>query len=414
MTSRIKEHDRAAAIVIGLDTSPGLQTARILAERGVPVIGLAEHPSHPYTRTRACQEVIFTPTSGEALIETLVSLGPQLEHRAVLYPSHDLCVLHVSQHRQILERWYHIMLPDADTVEMLLDKDRFYRYAEQESLPIPPTYWLYTRADAERTAAELHFPCILKPAVKTTAWQQHVGQKVFKVGSADELLRIYDLAAVYVDAMVVQQWVEGGDGDLYTCNCYFDGSSTAVAAVVARKLRQWPPTTGVGCLREECNNEVVLTETLKLLERAAFRGLAYAEFKYDRQADKYYLIEVNVGRPTGGSAIAEATGVALHYAMYCDAVDWPLPTELQQQHNGAKWVHISADVRSALHAYRQGELTLANWWRSLRGPRVYASFSWSDPIPFWAQLISPVLRRLTPRGVKPTTQAPVRTPESAG
>ena len=41
-----------AAIVIGMDNATGLQSARILTARGVPVIGIAKDPDHFCCRTR--------------------------------------------------------------------------------------------------------------------------------------------------------------------------------------------------------------------------------------------------------------------------------------------------------------------------------------------------------------------------
>ena len=46
------------AIVIGLDCFTGLQTARILAGRGIPVIGIASDPQHACCRTKACENVL--------------------------------------------------------------------------------------------------------------------------------------------------------------------------------------------------------------------------------------------------------------------------------------------------------------------------------------------------------------------
>jgi hypothetical protein len=46
-----------AAVVIGLDSATGLQTARVLARHGVPVTGIAADPRHPCCRTRTCREI---------------------------------------------------------------------------------------------------------------------------------------------------------------------------------------------------------------------------------------------------------------------------------------------------------------------------------------------------------------------
>jgi hypothetical protein len=63
------------AIVFGLDTNNGLQTARILAQREIPVIGIARDPKHNYCTTKVCEEIIFTDTESDELIESLEALG---------------------------------------------------------------------------------------------------------------------------------------------------------------------------------------------------------------------------------------------------------------------------------------------------------------------------------------------------
>jgi hypothetical protein len=50
-------------------------------------------------------------------------------------------------------------------------------------------------------------------------------------------------------------------------------------------------------------------------------------------------------------------------------------------------------MQAALYDWWSGELTLREWWRSWRGRKVYAVFSWTDPLPFLGDLFS-FLRRL--------------------
>ncbi len=116
-------------------------------------------------------------------------------------------------------------------------------------------------------------------------------------------------------------------------------------------------------------------------------AIGYVELPLDLYSGKYYIVEPNFGRPTGRSAIAEAGGVELLYTMYCDVVGLPLPTNHTQTYQGVKWVHLRRDTQAALYAWWQGELTLKEWWQSLRGRKRYALFSWSDPLPFFSDII---------------------------
>ena len=49
------------------------------------------------------------------------------------------------------------------------------------------------------------------------------------------------------------------------------------------------------------------------------------EMKCDERSGKYFIVEPNIGRPTGGSATSEAAEVELLYTMYCDAIGRDLP-----------------------------------------------------------------------------------------
>ena len=125
MRSSSRDSQLPYAIIVGLDSLQGIQAARILARREVPVIAIAEDRKHFCCRTGVCEEILFAKTGDEEFIRTLETLGPRLSQKAVLFPCQDKNVLLVSQHRQRLEEWYHVVLPEADVVEMMMDKARF-------------------------------------------------------------------------------------------------------------------------------------------------------------------------------------------------------------------------------------------------------------------------------------------------
>jgi D-aspartate ligase len=388
MTSSLSESKIPYAIVIGLDTLNGIQTVRILARHKIPIIAIAKDPTHHACLTRLCERIIFTNTAREELIQTLVALGPELKQRAVLIPCADMNVQLVSRHRQELEPWFHIVLPAVEVIETLMNKLNFYAYAQQNGFPIPPTRIINSREDAERASVELTFPCVLKPPMSAIPeWEMNSKLKAYKLTSPDDLLKFYEKSKVWAKDLIVQEWVEGPDSNLYSCNCYFNAQFEPLVTFVARKLRQWPPVTGESCLGEECRDDVVLNETLRLFRSAHLHGLGYVEIKRSARSGKYFIIEPNIGRPTGRSPIAEAGGVELLYTMYCDTLGLPLPENREQKYEGVKWIDLRRDVQSALYHLREGDLTLKGWWKSLQGKKAHALFSWNDPGPFFGDLV---------------------------
>ena len=377
---------RPNAVVVGLDCITGLQTARILAAGGFRVFGVAARPKHFCCRTRAVERVVPQGSGEEALVQALLRLGEELNEPAALVPCSDLAVLAISAHRARLEARFRFALPDHEVVLSLMDKERFHDYAVAQGLPVPGTRLLHDRTEAQRAAAELEFPVVLKPRLKTAEWQRRTKTKAFKVASAGELLAVYDRVCGWAKPLLVQEWIEGGEDSLYSCNCYYDAAGTPLVTFVARKLRQWPPQTGTSCLGEECRNDAVLDCTLQLFGGAGYRGYGYVEMKRDARSGRHVIIEPNVGRLTGRSAIAEAGGVELVLTGACSMLGLTLPERRVQQYRGAKWMYLRHDFQSAFHYWRRGELTIAEWWRTIRGPKRDAVFSWRDPAPFWGDM----------------------------
>lgn len=385
----------AGAVVIGLDSVTGLQTARLLARRGIPVTAVAANLRHPACRTRVCDRIVGTGLDEDALIATLLRLGPGFGAAPVLFPCTDSSVLALSRHRDVLRDRYRLVLPAPGVIETLVDKAAFQRLGEAHGFPLIAGRVLTTPADVRAAGEALRFPCVVKPAVKTPAWQRHTAAKVFRCDSADDLQRVYDAHAGAADALVVQEWIDGPATAHFTCNAYFDACSEPVATFVSQKLRQWPPEGGVGCFSRAAANDTVRDTTIRVFREVGHHGLAYLEMKYDARADRYYIIEPNVGRPTGRSAAADAAGVHLIYTQYCDALGLPLPASAGQPARGARWIYFRQDCQAAVHEWRHGALTPSAWVRSLGGVTSDALFAWRDPGPFFADLAKAMAKRLT-------------------
>jgi predicted ATP-grasp superfamily ATP-dependent carboligase len=413
MTPAQPSAHNTTAIVIGLDTLPGLQTARILASHGIPVIAIASDPGHHCCRTKVCDEIHYANARSPDFLAKLNEIAATLDHKAVLYPCLDPAVLIISAHRAELENRFLISLADSETVDLLTNKVSFYRYAEENGLSIPKTFFLKSHADAVEAAEKLEFPGVLKPSVRLDGWDKNTSKKAFKVDTAEELLQLYERCHTWTDTLIFQEWIEGGDDSLYSCNCYFDANSNPLATFVARKIRQWPPGIGFSSLGEEVRDDFVRDETLRLFSGVNYRGLGYVEFKRDTRTGESYIIEPNVGRPTGRSAIAEAGGVELLYTMYCDVLGLPLPAQREQTYSGAKWIDLRHDFQSALHYWRKGELSLGDWRRSWQGKKAYAYFAADDIAPFLHDLFRAAKKALLPDSNKKQNRTRQRSSGSA-
>lgn len=141
-----------------------------------------------------------------------MELGPTFGSRPVLFPCQDKNVLVLSRARERLDAWYSIALAEPEVVETLADKASFHEYGASVGLPLPPTYVLRDRADAEHAAARLPYPSILKPSVRLRDWSKHTKLKAL----APTPLRscsptIYDLFSQWASVLVAQQLINGAD-----------------------------------------------------------------------------------------------------------------------------------------------------------------------------------------------------------
>jgi D-aspartate ligase len=405
------------AVVIGVDCITGLQTARILADRGVRVLGVAADRRHWGARTNACAGVVESPLSGPALVASLLELGRSLGQRGVLIPCTDAAVETVSRHRDQLRDHFAVAMSDHSVVELLLDKVRFARYAEDHGFAVPRTEMLTDRAEAERTAAAIGYPCVIKPPSKSAAWLAHTSRKGFAVADPEEFLAVYDRVASWVPFVLAQEWIPGTEDELYSCNAVFGSGGRPLATFVARKVRQWPPEIGTSASGEECRNDEVLETTVRLFGGLGYRGLAYLEMKRDSRTGRLLVVEPNVGRPTGRSAIAEQGGVELVHTAYCDAAGLPLPAAREQSYGDARWVDVRRDLQAVLVARRHGTVTWREWLSWIRGPKAHAIWSRQDPRPFVVDVLGAArtgFRSLGATRNPSTTAPPPRTPITQG
>lgn len=401
-------------VVIGLDCPTGLQTARVFAARGIDVIGIAADLRHPCARTRSCRSTVQASRDPESVVAALRTLVGPLRTRAVLVPCTDLAVLGVARHREELSRHFLTSVPPLPVIERLMDKALFADFATTRGLPIPLTHVVRSHHDALTAARETRFPCVLKPSVKEAAWDANASAKALVADSPITLLELYDRHAAWAQSFVVQECIRGADSEHYTCDAYLSAQGEPLATFSSRKIRQWPPVVGQGCLSVEHRNDAARDEALRVLTSAGHFGQGYVELKWDARSGRHVIIEANVGRPTGRSAAAERAGVELLMTMYCDLVGEPLPVQRVQLYRGAKWIHIRRDVQASVHAVLTRRSSVRDILRSWRGRFACALFSLRDPVPFLADLVGAVrgavglgVRRVRARRARRALAAPL-------
>jgi predicted ATP-grasp superfamily ATP-dependent carboligase len=379
----------------------GLGIARSLGERGIPVVGLTADPRiygrySRYVRPRVCADSRNEP---EKLLSELLALGGELGVRSVLFPTRDHDVVLLDRYREHLEPHFALVIPPRKALIRCLDKWETYLAATEAQVPTPRCWLIEDGTSLENAAAEVNYPCVLKPLEahhwrRGANWELVGGRKAISAESPDQLRKEYTLAARAEPRMLLQEYVPGADDCLVIAACYIDRQSRFRGGFNAQKLVQSPPLYGTGCIVQSADKPELFERTCRLLQTIGFTGVAEVEYKWDSARAEYQLIEVNP-RPWDQHRLGAAGGVDLMYLAYCDHADLPFP-EMKPSFRVHKWIAEDALVLDALRLLSHRQPGVRALLRQARGTRVYGIWSARDPLPALAHVarVVPSLVRL--------------------
>ena len=226
-------------VVGGVLTALGV--VRSLASAGIPVYLASDTRFCPAGLSRQCTLLRVPDLKGQGLVDGLLSIAGRIGEKAVLILSSDLQVVAVSGARAALEAHYFLALPTETMVDVLMDKAKFQAYAEEIGLPVPRAVVLDEGAD-EQALDVLSMPVVLKPV-----------DRALVVGGVERTTRADTLAEARAVArrmrrapssVVVQEWIDGDDDDIYFTLFVCDGQARIVALFTGRKMICAPPLVG--------------------------------------------------------------------------------------------------------------------------------------------------------------------------
>jgi len=388
--------EKSLALVIGLEQITGLNTVRSLHREGVPTIAITSQPRSALSRSNMCKKIYCEDVNGNQLIETLQLLGKYIKNKPVLMPTSDTQVELISNHRELLLDDFLFYLPEKSVVDLFLHKTKFASFAKKYNFEIPKTFVINNQSNFISMIEEIDYPCIVKPFERTLDWdRKYPNDKVLKIGDERTLREVIPGILETIESLIIQEWIEGHDSDVYFCLMYFDEKSEHRASFVGKKIRQWLPETGSTASAEECFDKTVFNESIRLFKAVGYRGLGSVEFKFDRQDQKFKIMEPTVGRPNLQSYISVVNGINIPYIYYRDITGQKISTiDNLKSLTGVKWINEWAEFESARYYMKKGDLDFSGWLKSLKGKRKFGLFSIADPLPFFFTLIEKIKWKL--------------------
>ena len=308
----------------------------------------------------------------DGLTEGLLAIAADFDSKPILLFTADEDVVETSRNRSRLEPFYDFMLPDAEMVDLLMEKGKFDAFAARHQLSVPNTVHVHSEEELKKLPGRLRFPIILKPYLLHAI-------RIDEAAQLDALPK--ELDTVHYRSMIAQEFIEGGDDNLYFCFLLFNQQGDIVHSLTARKLRQWPVSYGTTSLAKTVENNALWKEVKKFAQ--AIRGLGYCsvEYKFDPKSKRFYIMEPTVGRFNQQVSLSVAAGVNFPLA-YVRMLDGGAVQE-KPQRSGIYWIFESNDFFACLRSGKR-----YGYLKNFLRPHIRVLFSWTDPMPFLFEIFS--------------------------
>ena len=383
-----------AVVCAGQHGVNALATIRSIGRRGIPVHVVNLRGSAPTAaRSRYCARH-SQATHMETLVDTLRLAAQPAGSRPVLFVDNDRMMRALQPHAAELETLFRVVDPISQALE-LTDKRLQASTAVALGIDIPKTCMPSTWREIGEFGAEVAGRLIAKPVDHASAPSRKF--KTVIAVDAVHLIRELQKHEVEPGDLVVQEYIEGDDCEVYVALCYRDRNGTS-HVFTARKLRQAPLGAGVMSMGQSVDVAEVRSMTVALADRLRLRGVISTEFKYSRSTGRFYFVEWNP-RPGAFQSLAWKSGFDLAYLGYCDHVGMECSARVDYS-AGQVWINAESEIENIA---RNPRLALkGDTWRALLGRKEFAVLSWDDLEPFRAASAS-FARDLTARALRKVT-----------
>jgi predicted ATP-grasp superfamily ATP-dependent carboligase len=354
---------KPAVVCVGDAGIGGLATVRSLGRRGVPVTVVALESSRQIaSASRYCRS--FVPVKDMAqLPQALLGL-----ERSVLYIDNDPMLKALAPHAAALAGRHALVDPVAEAPR-LTDKAWQVRVTRRTGIAVPQTW-------VPQTWNEIHaLPTAKRLIAKPFARAEF---KAIVAANAAELAAALRGRGVAPGDVVVQEFIEGGDEQIYAALCYRPQSRSRSFVLSVRKLRQTAPGAGVMALGQVVDVPQVREMTRRLAKAAGARGAFCTEFKLDPSDGRYYFIEWNP-RPAYFHSIGWRAGFDLAWIAYCDHANPTrldtMPASFSGEHY---WITLQGDLLNLSKRPRRRPAE----WRPYLKRKEWAVFAADDLAPW--------------------------------
>jgi len=371
--------EQPPAVIVGLNDA-AMSIVRSLGQKGIQIIGLHDdNAKEYYISSKYISQKVKTPLAGEPLVSTLVDIARTLREPRVLFCTNDNSVMSVAQNEAQLRPFFRFVIPPYEVANRHISKKGLHEFAQENSFLVPSTAFAFGKREIEEAGDAISFPCIIKPEFRDQTWSEKVPYKVLFAESREDFLQLVEKYELYEISLVIQEWIDGDDNEVYFCLAYLNRNQNPLALCTARKLRQYPHLTGSTSIAETVRVPEIVTESLRFLKTAGCIGFCSVEFKRSKRNGLFYITEPTIGRPDTQEGIFLSAGLDVPCVAYLDALGQEI-APLGDFEEGIKWINEPLEFYCFQICLRNGA-KLTDFVKPYKGRRSYALWSRRDVMP---------------------------------
>lgn len=369
------------AVIVGLNDA-SLSLVRSLGRKGIRIIGFYdEDVKDYYIRSKYISLKLHRALYGEPLINALINeVACTLNEPAVLFCTNDDTVLTVSKYENQLRPFFKFVIPPYVVTRVQISKKEFHNFALNNSFLVPRTFFTNVDNDIEKVADEISFPCIVKPEFRDQEWSKKVPVKVLYAESKQDLLNLIKKYQIQKIPLVIQEWIDGNDSDVYFSLAYISRNHKPLAICIGRKLRQHPHLTGSTSVAETVSIPEIAGESMRLLNTAGCIGFCSVEFKKSKRDGRFYITEPTVGRPDTQEGLFISAGIDIPFIAYLDAMGQDISPLGTNYKIGVKWINEPLEFYCLQNYFKNGH-NIKDFFSIYKGKRSYSLWAKNDLLP---------------------------------
>lgn len=357
---------------------------RSLGRYGVDIYAVDSDDSLPAFSSKYCKKKYikeYDESAPAAFLEFVLNIGKEIGRRPILIQTSDVMAVFIAEHAEQLAEYFVFPQNSADLINKIISKQGMYAIANENNIPTPVTLFPENLDDVKTYCKEGIFPVMLK-GIFGDKLQARTGKKMVVVHNSEDLLENYKLLEDPENPnLMLQEYIPGGDDQVFIFNGYFDKDSKCLSAFTGYKVRQHPIHVGAASMGECKWNQAVADLTIQFMKDIGYTGILDIGYRLDPRDGKYKVLDIN---PRVGQAfrifVAE-NGMDVIRSQYKDLTNQN-SDEAVVPIEGRRWIIEDYDIVSSYHYSLEGTLKFGEWFKSFRRCEEGAWFSWRDPIPF--------------------------------